>query len=155
MRWPPWRSSWTGCRTPGTAFRSDWTRTHGRSYDLSEHQLLTATDQHSAHLHFWITFLNKFQNRSRVWPGAFQQPYPDQGCPITHFLSYFPDRVQYDFCVQSHWQRFLQGHRWPNKNRMAYFSQYVDAITVFSRWGIFSWAKRYQDQQFWFSSFVF
>ena len=41
---------------------------------------------------------------------------------------------------------------WPRKNGMAYFPQYVDAITGISVWGNFSWEKWYQDQQFWFST---
>ena len=41
---------------------------------------------------------------------------------------------------------------WPIKNRMAYFPQYVDAITGISVWGNFSWEKWYQDHKFWFSS---
>ena len=41
---------------------------------------------------------------------------------------------------------------WPNKNRMAYFPWYKDAITAISGWCIFSWELWNQDQQFWFSS---
>ena len=43
---------------------------------------------------------------------------------------------------------------WPRENGMAYFPQYVDAITDISVWGNFSWEKLYQDQLFWFSNFI-
>ena len=39
---------------------------------------------------------------------------------------------------------------WPIKNGMAYFSQYVDAITSVSVLDNFSQEKWYQDQQFWY-----
>ena len=50
-------------------------------------------------------------------------------------------------CCQFEWL-----YRVAHKNRMAYFPQYVDAITSISVWGNFSWETWYQDQQFWFSS---
>ena len=43
---------------------------------------------------------------------------------------------------------------WPIKNGMAYFPQYVAAITNISVCGNFSWEKWYQDQQVWFSSLL-
>ena len=43
----------------------------------------------------------------------------------------------------------------PEKNRTAYFPQYVDKIIVISVGGNFSWEKRYLDYQYWFSSLFF